>query len=45
MGYKGIDPQEENAFYKEFERLKEVTMEQKTRETLTMADICMLISI
>lgn len=40
MGYKGGDPHEENIFYKEFERLKIITMEQKTKEKLAIADIC-----
>lgn len=42
MGYEKGDPQEREAFYKEFQRLKEVTMEQRTTEDLTIADLCRL---
>lgn len=42
MGYESRDPQERKAFYKEFQRLKEITMEQMTTEDFTIADICKL---
>lgn len=41
MGFEGGDAQEESDFRRELDRLKEISMEQKTKEKLAIADICM----
>lgn len=41
-GYKGKSKQEEDAFYKEFERLKLIANERSSEEKLQASDFCML---
>lgn len=40
MGYKGGDPEEENDFRNEFDRLMEITNEQTTKKKFSIGDIC-----